>query len=102
MIKIFGHHDRFRIWQVKQLLEDNQIPCFIKNEFAIGAMGELSPLDSLPEVWLTDAEWQGKAKRLINSLESDAHKTQPWRCKTCDEVNEGNFEICWNCSAPEH
>ena len=53
------------VWRVKQLLEDNHIPCFIKNEFASGAIGELSPLDSLPEVWLTDDGYETKAKALL-------------------------------------
>ena len=44
----------FKVYQVKQLLDDAQIPCVIKNDFAQGAIGELSPIDSGVEVWLVD------------------------------------------------
>lgn len=103
MRKVFSHHDRFRVWQVKQLLEDNQIPCFIKNEYAIGAMGELSPLDVLPEVWLTDEEWSQKAKALISKLlESNAGEKE-WHCDHCNEDNDASFEVCWQCGqAQDH
>lgn len=44
----------FKVYQIKQLLDDAQIPCVVKNDFAQGAIGELSPIDSAPEVWLVD------------------------------------------------
>lgn len=100
MLKIYWHHDRFRIWQVKSLLEDSGIQCFIKNEFAIGGVGELSPLDSLPEVWLVDDEWAEKAKQLIAQLDTKPNDSGPWRCGQCNEVNDANFEICWQCETP--
>ena len=52
------------VFQIKQLLDEQGIPCFVKNEFAIGAMGELSPIDVLPEIWINDAQWLPKALKL--------------------------------------
>ena len=85
------------VWRVKQLLEDNHIPCFIKNEFAIGAMGELSPLDIMPEVWLSDNEWEGKAKSLIADFSAEPISQKKWICNQCNEENEASFAICWKC-----
>ena len=99
MQKIYSHEDRFMVQQVKQLLEDNGIPCFIKNEFAGGAIGELAPFDTWPEVWLTDSEWQTRAEHLINTLQSQPQRTEPWVCQHCHEKNEGSFEVCWQCGA---
>lgn len=97
MKKIFSHYERFMVWQVKQLLEDNNIPCFIKNEYASGAMGELAPLDVAPEVWLHDDEWQSKAEKLIAEVQHDTVKKPEWYCQQCKEINDGSFELCWQC-----
>ncbi|GAB2696661.1 DUF2007 domain-containing protein [Aliiglaciecola sp. 3_MG-2023] len=97
MKKIYWHNERFRIYQIKQLLDDNQIPNFIKNEFAIGAIGELSPLDAMPEVWLTDETWYDKATQLIAQFNLVPENTARWVCNQCQEENEGSFALCWNC-----
>ena len=82
---------------VKQLLDDKGIPCFVKNEFAIGAMGELSPMDVLPEVWISDPLLLPKAKQLIENFEKPPSNLSPWICNTCHEQNDATFELCWQC-----
>lgn len=103
MQKVYSHHDRFMVWQIKHLLEQHGIPCFVKNEFAIGATGELSPFDVLPEVWLMDDDWLPKAQQTIKDFEFQPISTATWLCVQCQEVNEANFELCWQCgtSAPD-
>ncbi|MCF2948368.1 DUF2007 domain-containing protein [Paraglaciecola aquimarina] len=98
MEKVFFDGDRFRIWQVKQLLEEKGIACFIKNEFAIGAMGELSPMDVLPEVWIYDPQWLPKAKVFIEEFLAQPIDLTPWYCTKCQEQNEPSFEVCWKCT----
>jgi hypothetical protein len=69
VLKVYGHEDRFMLWQVKQWLDDRSIPCYIKNEFTIGGIAELSPIDNQPEVWITDDEWLEKVHNLlVNSI----------------------------------
>lgn len=97
MHKIYSHHDRFTVFLVKQLLDDKGIPCFVKNEFAIGAMGELSPMDVLPEVWISDPLWLPKAKQIIESFEKPPINSSPWICNKCQEQNDAIFELCWQC-----
>ena len=70
--------------------------CSIKNEFAIGAMGELSPMDVLPEVWILDNEWLTKAQQIIAEFNQPVH-TSSWNCSKCQEHNEASFELCWQC-----
>ncbi|WP_026377447.1 DUF2007 domain-containing protein [Aestuariibacter salexigens] len=100
MIKIFSSEDRFQVARVKDMLDANHIPCFIKNEFSIGGVGELSPFDAWPEVWLSDEEWQSKALRLIDELQSGSGDGAEWRCPSCGEHNDATFEICWQCQQP--
>ena len=97
MKKIYSHQDRFMLWQAKNCLDENGIPCFIKNEFASGGIGELSPLDSEPEVWITDDEWQTKAEQLVAELDMQP-SGESWHCKNCGEQNDSSFELCWQCA----
>ena len=97
MLKIYSHEDRFLVMQVKTALEAHGIPCFIKNEFSSGAIGELSPFDAWPEVWLSDEEWQARAEKIIAELSSDTVDQSPWLCTNCNEKNEATFELCWQC-----
>lgn len=97
-MKIYSHDDRFMVWQVKQWLDENAVPCFIKNEFASGAMGELAPLDCHPEVWLADNSWQSRAQSLIEQMAFNQHRPQDeWICANCAEQNDASFEVCWQC-----
>jgi hypothetical protein len=96
MKKVYSHDDRFMVWQFKQRLDEKGIPCFIKNEFASGAMGELSPLDSLPEVWIGDDEWLPAVNKLVAELDA-LPEQKNWNCHACGEDNAGSFELCWQC-----
>ncbi|MGB2427669.1 MAG: DUF2007 domain-containing protein [Alteromonas sp.] len=103
---IYSDFERFRVYQIKQLLDDHGIPCYVKNEFSSGAVGELAPLDVQPEVWLQDDQWRIKARQVIDEhlQQNQAVQTeQNWVCANCQEENEGSFAICWNCqtSRPE-
>ena len=99
MKKVYSHNDRFMVWQIKSLLEARGIPCFIKNEFAIGAVGELSPFDVQPEVWISDNEWWPKTEQAIHEFEFQPPHQQAWFCTQCQEANEANFEVCWQCGS---
>lgn len=99
MKKVFCSENRLRVQQVKDLLDSYQIPCFIKNEYAIGGAGEISPFDAWPEVWLTDDDWFNRASKLITELENPVNEGSPWICQHCHEENDASFEICWNCGA---
>ena len=102
MKKVFSSDNRLQIQQIKDLLDSYNIPCFIKNEYAIGAIGELGPFDAAPEVWLTDNEWYQRASQLIEEFESDNQKPgSPWICQQCHEENDASFEICWQCGTEE-
>lgn len=97
MIKLFSSDDRFAVQQVVQVLDEHAIPYVVKNEFASGAIGELSPLDVSPEVWLLQSEWFARAELLINELKPEALDGSDWVCSNCNEQNTAAFAICWQC-----
>ena len=97
MNKVYSHYDRFMVFQIKQLLDKQGIPCFVKNECAIGAIGELSPMDVMPEVWVSDPEWLPRAQQFVADFQHQSVNSFPWICSKCHEQNGASFEFCWQC-----
>ncbi|MET1218705.1 MAG: DUF2007 domain-containing protein [Glaciecola sp.] len=103
MAKFYSDHQLYKVHAVKQCLDEAGIPNFIKNEFAQGAIGELSAVDNQPEVWLTDESWRSYAQKCLTELiltEPADNNDIDWHCRECGEVNEGQFGVCWQCQTP--
>ncbi|MCL1141592.1 putative signal transducing protein [Shewanella gaetbuli] len=80
----------------KGLLETSGIGVDLRGEALMGGVGEL-PVDmQTVELWI-DAEHLPAAKNLLANL--DVVHPQ-WQCVQCNEVNDGSFELCWQCSSP--
>lgn len=86
------------IGHFKNVLEQNDIPCVIKNEQLSGALGEVPFIECLPELWVVDDDDLDRAERLLSELRRDATSGTTWRCPRCGEDNEGQFAVCWNCN----
>lgn len=97
MKKVFTHENRLIVFHLKNLLEEQGITCRVKNEFASGGVGDLSPFETWPELWVDDdvAEW---AAQVVGRHLQAEREGEPWRCKFCGEHNDSHFEVCWNCS----
>ena len=98
MQKVFTHENRLIVFHFKNILNDEGIDCQIKNEFAAGGAGDLAPFDTWPELWVSDND---KIRALDIILQQD-EKTPPgkdWLCQSCGEINDSNFQVCWQCSA---
>jgi hypothetical protein len=87
------------IGHFKNVLEQNDIPCVIKNEQLSGALGEVPFIECLPELWVVDDDDLDRAERLLSELRQDAASGKAWRCPRCGEDNEGQFAACWNCNS---
>lgn len=85
------------IGHYRNVLEQAGISCMIKNEQLSGALGEVPFLECLPELWVLNDGDLGRAKRLLDDLKQDTSPGQAWRCPECDETNEAQFGVCWNC-----
>ena len=97
MKKVFSSQDRFLVQRARELLEAVGIPCNIHNEYAAGAIGELSFLDTYPELWISDDEWYPRARSILAELELPAAKLNEWVCEICRERNAETFDMCWQC-----
>ena len=79
----------------KGLLESAGMQVELRGEALVGGVGEL-PLDmQMVELWVA-REHVSEAQGLLSRLEVDLPQ---WQCVQCHEVNEGSFELCWQCGA---
>lgn len=98
--------DEFISWvsQAKQILEHENILCFLKNEYATSIGGEIPFFENWPELWIHNDQDYERAQQLLqplrNSRKSSADNTEQhpdWDCEKCGQSNEGNFALCWSC-----
>ncbi len=92
---VYTHENRLMVENAANLLRQQNIHPQLKNEFSAGAMGELSPLQTWPELWVNEDDYP-HAKGIIDQLEQTAAGGN-WRCPACGEENDASFELCWSC-----
>ena len=98
MFRIYSNESSLLVNHMKNILEANGISSRIKNETMQGiGIGELGMC--WPELWIEEASQQTQAETLIKeALDNSNEIEEDWRCDNCAEVNEGTFQICWNCN----
>ncbi len=96
MKKVYTSENSFLVHNMKNLIEAQGVEVIIKNEFAQGAVGEISAFDSWPEVWVVNDGDFECALNVVKSLQ-DQKGGEDWTCKHCSEENDASFEVCWNC-----
>ena len=96
MKMVYTNENNFLVNNAKNLIEAEGITTFIKNEYAQGAMGEVSVFDTWPEVWVFNDADLTKALEIITFSQS-AMEEADWLCKNCSEENPASFELCWHC-----
>jgi len=100
MKKIFSCSNNVELAPYRSVLDHNQIPYLVKNEFAIGAVGEIPINESWPQIWVINSEDENLARELCIKTEQQMLNQQTdWICHFCGEDNAGSFEICWQCEA---
>lgn len=95
MKKIYSHENNFIVHNMKNLVEAAGIEVFLKNEFAQGAVGDLSAFDAWPELWVINERDFDKASEIVRAAQRS--NNADWVCNQCGEVNAAAFEICWQC-----
>lgn len=83
-------------------LQSHSIDCQVFLRHTQSVVGEI-PLDDEngSMIWLNNPAQQKKAKYHIDTWLEEQTQSQPsWHCAKCHEINEGQFEICWQCQTP--
>lgn len=94
---IFSYENSIIVHNVRNLLANAGIKTQLKNEFSSSAAGDLAPHDTWCELYLCDADDYDKAKKLIESFQSQVVSDECWQCDSCEAKNPENFELCWSC-----
>lgn len=96
---VYSDENHLMANNIKNILEARGIDVILKNEFAQGAIGEISAFDAWPELWVVNEEDFKKAKEIVLMSTQDSQRAD-WFCRQCKESNAASFEICWNCQTP--
>ena len=92
---IYSNESSILVGNIKNLLQLNGIEVTTKNEFANGAVGDLSAFDAWIELWVPEKNVV-LAQKIIQQAK-DNHAEVDWFCPQCKEPNGANFETCWHC-----
>ncbi len=100
---IYTSQDRLLVWHIKNKLELSGFDCHIRNEYAAGAVGDIAPIETWPEVWIDDEYRYDEALKILESTILNPKNTGvDWTCPECGESNASSFEFCWNCQYEIH
>lgn len=92
---IYSNESSILAGNIKNLLELAGIEVLVKNEFASGAVGDLSAFDAWVELWVDDNKVT-KAESIVKEAQNKLD-TSDWFCPQCKEPNASSFDICWQC-----
>lgn len=98
---VYTHQSLIMVAQAKSSLDQLSIRCVIHNEYASGAMGELAPLDTWPELFVLYDRDEERARIALSYMSSDSAVAE-WTCKACSSINPGSFDICWHCASDQY
>jgi hypothetical protein len=101
MKRVYSTESVAMAWHIRNVLENSALPAVVKNEQLFSAVGEIPVTECMPEVWVLNSDDSGKAEALIIQLGQDSDTSAvEWICASCNESNDGNYDICWSCEAP--
>ena len=101
MKRLITHESLAHIGHLKILLEQSGIVCVIRNDQLSGGLGEIPFLECLPELWVVRDQDLLRAEALLAATEKPSEQRKKWHCRECNETNEGQFAVCWQCGAPD-
>ncbi|MGF1691688.1 DUF2007 domain-containing protein [Photobacterium kagoshimensis] len=80
---------------LKGLLESDHIAVKLTGENLSSAAGEL-PADVVEVSLWVDEPDMPQASSILQRYEQ-SQNGQAWQCAQCNEINEAQFELCWQC-----
>ena len=100
---VWTHMNYVLVENARNILEAAGIPSVVRNRFLSSGFGELSGIDSWPELWVLDEQDAIRAGEVLAGAgfgDGDAADQPGWTCSSCGESNDGTFGSCWHCGAP--
>jgi len=99
MKKLYVSQSLIDVESRKELLDQADIPCMIKNHRSAMLGGEVPFVEVFPELWvLQDADLERGQTLLQDWEDAQPLETTPWTCTRCGEVLQKEFTSCWKCN----
>jgi hypothetical protein len=91
--------DSTRLGFFKSILDEVEIPCFIRNE-TTSQLVNIFAMPLQPTLCLlNDADFEQASALLRPHQSSEVSTAEEWLCPSCKESNPAAFEVCWKCQA---
>ncbi len=98
MKKVFVSQMLVDVETRKELLDQANIPCMIKNERSSGLGGEVPFVEVFPELWVLHDGDEPRAKEIFQDWETaKPTASTAWTCPSCNEMLQKEFTTCWKC-----
>ncbi|OBU09450.1 hypothetical protein AYY19_10090 [Photobacterium aquimaris] len=91
---LYGASNSLEAHSVKGLLENMGISVRLTGEALAAAAGELPMGVVEVQLWVTATQRQQALAIIESYLRNDY---RDWYCRHCGELNQGQFELCWQC-----
>ncbi len=102
MKRIFTSSDLIAVSQLKDFLENEGIPCVIKNEILTALRPEVPFTDTFPELWVqNDSDFEKAAIIKADWKMPTEPQGSAWTCPKCGEQLDPQFSSCWKCGTPK-
>lgn len=101
MAALFASLKRLEVYHLRNLLEAEGIPCWVRNELLSQLAGEVPFTECQLELWLRRPQDQQRAEKVLRDFLSGVPLAPAWTC-ACGEWLEGQFTACWRCGADRH
>jgi len=99
MKKLYVSQSLIDVESRKELLDQAEIPCTIKNQRSAMLGGEVPFVEVFPELWVLQDKDFVKAQTLLQDWENaQPLETTSWTCGSCNEVHQKEFTTCWKCN----
>ena len=104
MKEVYRSNDGVMLSLYQSVLDDAEIPNFVRNESSQQAVvgGLATAILPLPDFWpalcVVNDEDYDEALELLRAVRDTPPTTEAdWKCPNCGEMVPGNFTSCWNC-----
>ena len=99
MKKLYVSQSLIDVESRKELLDQAEIPCTIKNQRSAMLGGEVPFAEVFPELWVLQDEDFERAQSLLKDWEeAPPLDNRAWTCANCGEIHQKEFTTCWKCN----
>jgi hypothetical protein len=93
--RVFRAPSLLQVAHARNVLLTAGIASELRNQYSVGALGELPMLETWPQVYVDDVD-EHRALRAL-TLAATPRGGPVWTCESCGERSEPQFTACWRC-----